>query len=481
MGVRQSVLFPTRSGIIASPTSAWGNTFDLLRQPTNAFTVCANYAVVDICGPLSQKPTYFTDSYESILCRVRAALESECDTLVLRIDSPGGDFSGSLETAECIRRLSAECGKKVVAFTDTKALSAGYALATAASEIVVTPSAFVGSIGVWAPLVDETAADKARGLKITIVPSGSKKAARNPHMGITDETVSDLQVEVNAMAAMFYQAVASARSRDVDYIESLEGGEVFGEGAVAAGLADKVVLSWDDFLSSPSRAVANTQGNTMSEVYKTLRAAADKGDVKALRALKAYDDNDGDEEKKAKKKAEEDEEKAKAKAKAEEEEKEKKAKAAEEDKKKDEMAKAQASGNEALVAAVARIHALEVKAADDAARNKLLSSRPDFSDAVRKSLENAPLNLVKEACETWPRAVSQTGPAQLANEPTRGDTQTGNGAAALSNDDAAFIATRMGGGVSYSDRPAVNKRNELIFGTMTPEGAREFLSKGGAK
>ena len=481
VGVRHSVQFPTRSGIIASPTNAWGNTFDLLRQANGAFEVCGEYAVVDICGPLSQKPTYFTDSYESILCRVRAALECEAPLLCLRIDSPGGDFSGSLETAECIRRLASEKGKKVVAFTDTKALSAGYALAMAASEVVVTPSAFVGSIGVWAPLIDETAADKARGVTIRIVPSGSKKAARNPHMGITDETVTDLQVEVNAMAAMFYQAVASARSKDVGYIESLEGGEVFGEEAVAAGLADRVVLSWDEFVAP--KAVANIQGNTMSEVYKALRAAADKGDVKALRALKAYDGDNDDDDMKAKKKAEKEEEEKKAKAKAEEEEKEKKAKAAEEEKKKEDMAKAQASGNELLISLTRELHEMKVKASEDSERAALLASRPDFSDTVRKTLMSAPISVVKEACTNWPRAVSQTGPAQLSSEPTRGATQTDNGRVALSDDDKRFISERMSGGMSLSDKPTVSRRGgrELEFGQMSSEAAAAFLGNGGSK
>jgi hypothetical protein len=347
----------------------------------------------------------------------------------------------------------------------------------AASEIILTPSAFVGSVGVWAPLIDETAADKARGVTVRIVPSGSKKAARNPHMGITDETVTDLQVEVNAMAAMFYQAVASARSKDVGYIESLEGGEAFGEEAVAAGLADRVVLSWDEFVAP--KAIA-TQGNTMSELLKALSAAVAKGDMKALRALKAYeDDNDGDVDKKAKKKAEEEEEEKKAKAKAEEEEKEKKAKAAEEEKKKEDMAKAQASGNELLISLTRELHEMKVKASEDSERAALLASRPDFSDTVRKTLMSAPIGMVKEACTNWPRVVSQTGPAQLEGNPTRGATQGGN--QALSNDDAAYIANRMGGGLSYADRPAVMKKNELVFGQMSSEGAAAYLANGGSK
>jgi hypothetical protein len=187
---------------------------------------------------------------------------------------------------------------------------------------------------------------------------------------------------------------------------------------------------------------------------------------------------------KAKKKAEEEEDdKKKAKAKAEKEEEDKKAKAAEEEKKKDEMAKAQASGNELLISLTRELHEMKVKASEDAERSRLLASRPDFSDKVRETLMSAPLKMVKEACENWPRAVAQVGEPQLQNAPTRGATQTGDSRNALSDDDKRFIEERMSGGRSFSDKPTVSKRGgrELEFGQMTSESAAAYLANGGSK
>ncbi len=473
--------------------AAWGNTFDILLQAPKEFTVEGEYAVVDICGPLSQKPDFLvrTDDYDSICCRVTAALESECKAVVLRINSPGGDFAGSLETSKHLRALAAKAGKKLIAFTDTRALSAGYALAIAASEIIITPSAFVGSVGVWAPLVDETEADRAKGLNIRIVPSGTKKAARNPHVGMTDETVADLQIEVDAMAAMFFGAVSDARKITVKQVESLQGGEVFGEGAVKAQLADRVVLNWGAFLQGETvtaKAKATAKGDSMPKPYmKALQAAAEEGDEDAKKALSAMakadpGDGDGDEDEKkmkAKKKAEKEEDDKKQ-AKAEEEENFKK-KAAEEDKKKDDMAKAQASGNDLLLSLTKELHAMKAaasQAAEATARAALIASRPDFSDAVRATLAQVPLAQVKEACETWPRVQHGTPVAALSATGTSGKKSEDDGLA-LDVEQERALARAFGTDIKH--RGVSNEGHSMTLGYMTPAEAQARLDKMGGK
>ena len=67
--------------------------------------------------------------------------------IVLDVDSPGGVVTGTPEAADAI--YAAAKRKKVVALVNPLCASAGYWLASQASEIIAVPSADIGSIGVY--------------------------------------------------------------------------------------------------------------------------------------------------------------------------------------------------------------------------------------------------------------------------------------------------------------------------------------------
>jgi ClpP class serine protease len=68
------------------------------------------------------------------------------DGILIDIDSPGGRTAGVTETATVVRR--ARRSKPIVAIANTLAASAAYWIGAQADEIVASPSAEVGSIGV---------------------------------------------------------------------------------------------------------------------------------------------------------------------------------------------------------------------------------------------------------------------------------------------------------------------------------------------
>ncbi len=82
------------------------------------------------------------------LSTLQAALaDSSVKAIVLDIDSPGGSVFGVRELAQEI--FDGRAQKPIVAVANYMAASAAYHLATQADELVVSPSAIVGSIGVF--------------------------------------------------------------------------------------------------------------------------------------------------------------------------------------------------------------------------------------------------------------------------------------------------------------------------------------------
>jgi ClpP class serine protease len=85
------------------------------------------------------------DAFRASLAQ--AAANPDVAAIVLDVNSPGGTYAGTPETANAVRAAAA---KPVIAVVDTLCASAAYFIASQAGEVVVTPSGEVGSIGVLA-------------------------------------------------------------------------------------------------------------------------------------------------------------------------------------------------------------------------------------------------------------------------------------------------------------------------------------------
>ena len=83
--------------------------------------------------------------------------------------------------------LDARGTKPITAIANTLAASAAYWLATAADELVVTPSAEIGSIGVFAAHRDFSVALHNAGLKTTLISAGKYKVEANPFEPLSAE------------------------------------------------------------------------------------------------------------------------------------------------------------------------------------------------------------------------------------------------------------------------------------------------------
>jgi signal peptide peptidase SppA len=134
-------------------------------------------------------------------------------SVVLDIDSPGGQAAGIQELAAKI--ASARGTKPIIAQVNPEAASAAYWLATAADEIVATPSGEVGSIGAYAYHLDRSGLNETLGVKPTYISYGEFKTEGNPDGPLTDEALIEVQASVDRVGKQFESDVAKYRGVDL--------------------------------------------------------------------------------------------------------------------------------------------------------------------------------------------------------------------------------------------------------------------------
>lgn len=203
-------------------------------------------AVIPIHGVISQRMNLMSQisggtSIEKLQTNFRQALaDPNVKAILFDVDSPGGAVDGVPEMSAEI--IASRKQKRTVAVANTMAASAAYWLASAASELYVTPSGSVGSVGVYAAHEDLSAAAEADGVKVTLVSAGKYKVDGNPYEPLSESARNDLQAKVDEFYGMFVKSVAKGRGASQEAVR-----EGFGQGrmvlaadAVGAGMADGV-------------------------------------------------------------------------------------------------------------------------------------------------------------------------------------------------------------------------------------------------
>lgn len=165
-----------------------------------------------------------------------ALADPDVQAIVMNIDSPGGSVEGTEDLAERVRTAS----KPVFAAVHGMACSAAYWVASQCDAIYASPSATVGSIGVYLPILDQSRAYEMDGLRVDLVKSSQTplKAAGFPGTSLTDAQRADFQSSVDAVYARFVAAVRGKRRMVAD--EAIKGGTFFGFQAQDVGLVDSV-------------------------------------------------------------------------------------------------------------------------------------------------------------------------------------------------------------------------------------------------
>lgn len=235
-------------------------------------------AILPVAGPLFRYANLFTmvsgaTSYDMLARDFAAAMANpQVKSILLNIDSPGGEANGVSEFADMIH--AARGTKPIMAYVGGQASSAAYWIASAADEIVMDETAIAGSIGAVMSVQDTREADAKAGKKrYDIVSSQSPDKRLDP---TTDDGRAKLQVLLDSLADVFIDKVARNRgvSRDTVLSDFGKGGVFVGQAAVAAGLADR--------LGSFEAVVAELQRGKQGQATtnRTARAGGDNQEIK---------------------------------------------------------------------------------------------------------------------------------------------------------------------------------------------------------
>jgi signal peptide peptidase SppA len=250
---------PARASILASALA------DSLKQQGDApFPVIDGIAVIEISGVLIHRGGWIGESsgqtsYEGITAQIEAAAsDPSVRGVALEIDSFGGEVAGVFDLADRIRALRR--AKPVWAFVAEHAFSAGYALASQASRILLPRTGAVGSIGVVVMHADLSGQLDREGVRVTLIHAGSHKVDGNPYAPLPESVRDDIQSEIDVLRFLFAETVAAGRAGRLSQDAALatEAAIYRGTDAVAAGLADEVTDLARGFASFRAH-VAHTQ------------------------------------------------------------------------------------------------------------------------------------------------------------------------------------------------------------------------------
>ncbi len=171
-----------------------------------------NVAVIAIDGAMYKKRLSGLCSsvigYEQIKAYIAKAEEnSKIDTILFRVDTPGGAVAGADEVRDAIKNSS----KKTIVYAENLLASAGMWIFSAADEIYSNETTALGSIGVLV-----TYEDREKGAKYLVSSNAPNKVCN-----IKDETCkSKIQARLDEYEAIFYSRLVESFGKDKETIKA---------------------------------------------------------------------------------------------------------------------------------------------------------------------------------------------------------------------------------------------------------------------
>lgn len=236
-------------------------------------------AIVSAIGPVFRYANLFSEisgatSLQNLATDFQAAVDDpSINAIIYQFDSPGGQASGISEHAQQIRAASKI--KPVIAYVSNLSASAAYWLASAASEIVVSDTALLGSIGV----VMQAGIDSPDGT-VKFISSQSPLKQVDP---TTDAGRIAYQRMVDELAAVFIDAVATNRNTDTSNVLTQFGGGgiLIAADAIKVGMADRIG-TLEQLITELSVKKTTLRGTTLMSITRETLASEHPDLVKAI-------------------------------------------------------------------------------------------------------------------------------------------------------------------------------------------------------
>lgn len=213
-------------------------------------TIEDGIARVPINGPLGIRLGKFEKGagavdYLDIIKDIKAANENpDVNTILLEFDTPGGMMAGLPETTDAL----ASVDKPIYSYVPAGAMcaSAGMWLAAATDGIFASPSATVGSIGVYCAYTDLSGMAEKRGVKVKVFSSGKYKGMGVPGTSLTADQEQHLQDSVMQLAEEFYEHMREHRGAIPD--EAMQGQTFRAVDAIKVGMVDDIMKTEDQLM-----------------------------------------------------------------------------------------------------------------------------------------------------------------------------------------------------------------------------------------
>lgn len=244
-----------------------------------AYNSEANVGVINISGPLTylkyepicgETPA----SYQGILDEAESLLKEGATTIVLYVDSPGGEAYQCFETANLLRSMADKQGAEIIAYVDGNCHSACFALCSVADKLIVNPMAYVGSVGVVVALDNNVEKRK----NTLYVYAGEGKIPFDEEGQFTSSFKENMQTEVNRLYSEFANHISVNMGIPLSSIEKLGAKSLYATDAIEAGYAD-VAMTVNDFWGyiAEKREMRNTLENLFKpNTEKTGNSSMDK-------------------------------------------------------------------------------------------------------------------------------------------------------------------------------------------------------------
>jgi signal peptide peptidase SppA len=216
-----------------------------LKNESRGYSVQDGVAVFPLEGIIAKRANLFTQISGGVSTQLAqrdlaAALnDPSVHSIILLIDSPGGEVDGTQALAEMV--FAARGKMPITALIDGIGASAAYWIASAADRVLITgDTVATGSIGVVAAHYDYSQRDAKEGVKVSEISAGKYKRIASAHEPLTEEGRSSIQQQVDAIHSVFVDTVARNRGVSASAIAGTEARLFIGKQAINAGLVDGV-------------------------------------------------------------------------------------------------------------------------------------------------------------------------------------------------------------------------------------------------
>ncbi len=199
---------------------------------------------LDIEGALAARSNGWLESYEDILGEtLKLAADDSVKGVLLRLDTPGGEFSGAIKLAESLRAIGAE--KPIWTVADDFAASAGQLILAQGNKAFVERNGHVGSIGVIMVHFDVTKALSDFGFKVTHIRNGARKAEGGPFEKLSEKARDGFQASVDEAFSTFVAQVVAGRGGKITSEQIIETESILlsAKEGLALGLVDGFATS----------------------------------------------------------------------------------------------------------------------------------------------------------------------------------------------------------------------------------------------